>query len=98
KAAGFEDVVAGLFFTLSPVPTHEIYAQPIPPLDDFAQIDSPHLKEPPSPLPPPPPQTPVAHPRAPPEPPRHHPMHHPCQTSATPAWRRCGCCRPPISA
>ena len=46
KAAGFEEVVAGLCFTLSPVHTDEFYAERIARLDDCAEIESLYLKDP----------------------------------------------------
>jgi len=46
KAAGFEDVVAGLCFTLSPVHTDEFYAERVARLDDCTDIDSIYLKDP----------------------------------------------------
>ncbi|WP_234186730.1 hypothetical protein [Shinella sp. NM-101] len=46
KRAGFDEVVAGICFTLSPVHTDAFYAQKIAELDDCADIDSIYLKDP----------------------------------------------------
>jgi len=46
KQAGFDEVVAGICFTLSPVHTDEFYADKITELDSCADIDSIYLKDP----------------------------------------------------
>lgn len=46
KEAGFEEVVAGVCFTLSPVHTDEFYADKVAQLDDCADIDSIYIKDP----------------------------------------------------
>lgn len=46
KRAGFDEVVAGICFTLSPVHTDEFYAKKIAELDDCTDIDSIYLKDP----------------------------------------------------
>jgi len=46
KQAGFDEVVAGICFTLSPVHTDDFYADKIAQLDDCAEIDSVYLKDP----------------------------------------------------
>jgi oxaloacetate decarboxylase alpha subunit len=46
KQAGFDEVVAGICFTLSPVHTDDFYAEKIAELDSCADIDSIYLKDP----------------------------------------------------
>jgi oxaloacetate decarboxylase alpha subunit len=46
KKAGFDEVVAGVCFTLSPVHTDEFYADKVAELDDCADIDSIYIKDP----------------------------------------------------
>lgn len=46
KQAGFEEVVAGICFTLSPVHTDDFYADRIAELDGCTDIDSIYLKDP----------------------------------------------------
>ena len=46
KEVGFEEVIAGVCFTLSPVHTDEFYAAKAAELDDCPHIDSIYLKDP----------------------------------------------------
>lgn len=46
KKAGFEEVVAGICFTLSPIHTNEFYADKVAELDDCPDIDSIYIKDP----------------------------------------------------
>ncbi|MCW5721085.1 MAG: hypothetical protein KIS86_08080 [Devosia sp.] len=46
KEVGFEEVVAGICFTLSPVHTDEFYADKVAELDDCPDIDSIYIKDP----------------------------------------------------
>lgn len=46
KKVGFEEVVAGVCFTRSPVHTDEMYAQKIAQLDECQEIDSIYIKDP----------------------------------------------------
>jgi len=46
KEVGFDEVVAGICYTLSPVHTNEFFAEKIAELDDCTDIDSIYLKDP----------------------------------------------------
>ncbi len=46
KAAGFDEVVAGVCFSISPVHTNDFYADKIAKLDDCLDIDSIYIKDP----------------------------------------------------
>jgi oxaloacetate decarboxylase alpha subunit len=46
KLAGFEEVVGGICYTLSPVHTDELFASRVTELDDCQDIDSLYLKDP----------------------------------------------------
>ena len=46
KRAGFEDVVAGVTYTTSPVHTHDYYAQAVAAIDSCEAVDSMYLKDP----------------------------------------------------